>query len=342
MKRWMALLVAFGAVAAIGVTAASAAKQKHAKHAISGSITIVQAGGVDFGSEDVHYYANLMAKHGIKVNYSYIGDAASAERALISGQADLLINSPGDEILAVTNGDAPIQMIGANNDASDYVLLGLPGKTLNNLNGATLGIDTPGSAGEVAALVALTKKKVDTNQLHPVTIGNSGARTNAILAGRIDLAPVHYGSALTALATGKVIETLDIGGAIGPGYIQSSLWASNSFLKNKALAQAAVNDFILSQRWANANKYQYVQIAQKDQATNGLTPDQMLKVWDYYRGGHYFGVNGGICKKYINLTVQLGQESNSIPKSIPAQSKWVNSTFVNTFLKKHHQKAGTC
>jgi ABC-type nitrate/sulfonate/bicarbonate transport system substrate-binding protein len=342
MKRWMALLLAIGATATIAVTAASAAQKKHAKHAISGSITVVQAGGVDFGSEDVHYWTNLMQKHGIKINYSYIGDAASAERALISGQADLLINSPGDEILAVTNGGAKIHMIGANNDSSDYILLGLPGKTLNNLNGATLGIDTPGSAGEVAALVALTKKKIDTNQIQPDTIGNSGARTNAILAGRIDLAPVHYGSALTALATGKVIETLDIGGTIGPGYIQSSLWASDSFLKNRPLAQAAVNDFILAQRWANANKYQYVQLAQSDKATNGLSPDAMLKVWDYYRTGKYFGINGGICSKYINLTVQLGQASNSIPKSIPPVSTWVDRTFVSTFLKKRHLKPTTC
>jgi ABC-type nitrate/sulfonate/bicarbonate transport system substrate-binding protein len=339
MKRWFALLLAAGVVAAVVATASSASQRKHA---VTGSITIVQAGGADFGSEDVHYYANLMAKHGIKVNYSYIGDASSAERALISGQADLLINAPSDEILAVTNGGAAIHMIGANNDASDYILLGLPGKTLNNLNGATLGIDTPGSAGEVAALVALTKKKVDTSQIRPVTIGNSGARTTAILNGRIDLAPVHYGSALTALATGKVIETLDIGGTIGPGYIQSSLWANDSFLKNKALAQEAVNDFILSQRWANANKYQYVQLAQKDDATNGLSPDQMLKVWDYYRTGHYFGINGGICQKYVNLTLALGRQSNSIPSNAPPSSKWVNASFVNNWLKKHNKKPGTC
>jgi ABC-type nitrate/sulfonate/bicarbonate transport system substrate-binding protein len=339
MKRWFALLLAVGAVAAVVVTAATAGQREHA---VTGSVTVVQAGGVDFGSEDVHYWVNLMKKHGLKVNYSYIGDAASAERALISGQADLLINAPSDEILAVTNAGAKVHMIGANNNSSDYVLLGLPGKTVNNLNGATLGIDTPGSAGEVAALVALTKKGVDTSKIRPVTIGNSGARTNAILSGRIDLAPVHYGSALTALATGKVIQTLDIGGTIGPGYIQSSLWASDSFIKKKALAQQAVNDFILAERWANSNKYQYIKLAQSDQATNGLSFGQMSKVWDYYRNGKYFGINGGICSKYINLTVQLGLQSNSIPKNVAPASKWVDRTFVNNFLKQRHLKANSC
>lgn len=341
MKRWLVISSVVAAAALAVVAAASSRTDKKTASKVTGSVTLVQAGGADFGSEDVSYFAQLMKQHGLKVNYSYIGDASSAERALISGQADVLVNAPADEVLAVSNAGAKIHMIAANNQASDYILLGLPGKTLKNLDGATLGIDTPGSAGEVAALLALKKAGVDTSQIHPVTIGNSGARTTAILNGRIDLAPVHYGSALAALATGKVIETLDIGKTIGP-YLQSSLWGNDNFLKNTALAQEVVNDFVLAQRWAASNKYRYVALAQHDDATNGLTSQQMLKVWDYYQQDNYFGINGGICPKYIAQTDQLNVFANAIPKNFAPPGKWVNRTFVNNFLKQHHQKANTC
>jgi ABC-type nitrate/sulfonate/bicarbonate transport system substrate-binding protein len=341
MKRW--LVICSVAMVAVLVAAAMAAStragNKTAK--VTGSVTLIQAGGVDFGSVDVDYFADLMKKRGLKVNFQTVGDVTAALRALISGQADILVNAIPDGILADANGGAKLKLIAANNQASDYVLLGLPGHTINNIKGDTLAIDTPGSAGEVSALIALQKSGVDPNSVHPVVIGSSGARTTAILAGRVDLAPVHVGLALSALATGKVIQTLDIGKVLGP-YLQSGMWANPNFLKKKALAQEVVNDFINTERWADSNKFGYIKYANAHGADNGLTADQESKVWDYYRNVGFFGINGGLCQTYLKSSIALDVAAKAVPNPAPSQKLWLDDSFVKAYLKLHHRKPSTC
>ncbi len=69
-----------------------------------------------------------------------------------------------------------------------------------------MGIDTPGSAGQLSAEIGLKNQGVDPSIIKYVTIGGTSARTTAILAGQIDLAPIHYPNALIAEATGKAVR----------------------------------------------------------------------------------------------------------------------------------------
>jgi ABC-type nitrate/sulfonate/bicarbonate transport system substrate-binding protein len=305
------------------------------------TVNLIEAGDVDFSSADVAYFAELMKKNGINVNFQLIPSAATALRTVIAGQADLFIGSLPTAILAVVNGGANIKIIAANDQASDYVLIAQKGVTLQNIQGKTLAIDTPGSAGHLISKIALQKAGVDPDAPRYVTIGGSSARLTAILAGRVDIAPVHYPLALRALENPNIVQLLDAGKTIGP-YVQSGLIANDAFLKNKALTQKVVNAFINAQRWAASNKFKYIAFANANKMSGGLDANQQSKVWDYFRNVKFFGVNGGICFDHITQFAKLNWTIGSLPKPLPGRADWLNDTYVKTYLKAHKQKPTTC
>lgn len=336
---WSAAVLALALAASIafGAGASSAARSD------SNTVNVVEAGSTDFSSADVLYWVDLMKKKGLNVSFNVVDSASTGLKTVIGGQADVYIGSMPTAILAVVNAAAPIHIIAANDQASDYIVVGQPGTTVQNSSGKTMGIDTPGSAGQLSAEIGFQKQGVDPSTIHYVTIGGSSARLSAILAGRVDLAPIHYPLALIAEASGKATQVLDVGKALGP-YIQSGLIANDSFTKNNpALAQKVVNAFINAERWAASNKFTYVAYAAKAGLDNGLTGPQEAQTWQYYRDDNFFGINGGICNKYITATIKLNWQLQSLPKPIPVpRSKLFDPTFVNAYLKAHHQKPGTC
>jgi ABC-type nitrate/sulfonate/bicarbonate transport system substrate-binding protein len=348
MKRGIARVSLVGLLlAALTMTAATAAfarSERSAGPAVSSAtptVNLIEAGDVDFSSADVAYFAQLMKKNGINVNFQLISNAATALRTVIAGQADLFIGSLPTAILAVVNGGANIKVIAANDQASDYVLVAQKGVTLQNLAGKTLAIDTPGSAGHLIAKIGLQKAGADPDAPRYVTIGGSSARLTAILSGRVDIAPIHYPLALTALENPNISILVDAGKSIGP-YLQSGLIANTTFLKDKALTQKAVNAFINAQRWAASNKFKYIDFANSNKMDGGLNPGQESKVWDYYRSVGFWGINGGICFDHVTQFAKLNWTIGSLPKPLPDRKDWLDDSFVKTYLKAHKQKPGTC
>ncbi len=335
-------LVFSAAVALVAVVAVAAGTSTAAGATKAGpTVRLIEAGSTDFSSADVFYFADVLKKNGINVDFNLIPDASSALRTVIAGQADVFIGSLPTAILAVVNGGANIKIIAANDQASDYVLVAQPDVTLGNISGKTLAIDSPGSAGHVASEIGLQKSGINPDVVHYVKIGGSSARLTAILAGKVDIAPLHYPQALAALATGKVKLLLNVGKVIGP-YLQSGLIASDSFLKQKALVQRTVNAFINAERWAASNKFKYIAYANNKQLDGGLDSSQEAKVWDYYSDTKFFGINGGICFNNITAFAKLNWTIGSLPKPLPGRKDWLNDTYVKTYLTAHKQKPTAC
>ena len=128
----------------------------------------------------------------------------------------------------------------------------------------------PGTAGVIVSIAALQKEGIDVGQIHQVTVGGTSAQGDRNLSGQVGLAPVHATDAATAAATGKVKILLNAGAALGV-FLQQGLIASDSFVANTATAQATVNAFIDSQRWAYDNEAGY---ARRFDKQAGRRPDR--------------------------------------------------------------------
>ena len=340
--RTSAAAVSVVALLSFSVSALAANSSTRGRAAANTNLTIVEAGSTDFSSVDVPYWVKQLKKNGITAHFTEVADASTGLRTVIAGQADLFIGSLPTALLAIKNGGASIKVIAVNDQASDYVLASTKSVSLSNLSGQTLAIDTPGSAGQVAAQLAFRKVGISASSVHYVTVGSTSARETALLAGQVDIAPLHYPDALTAVATGKAKILLNAAQKIGP-YLQSGLIASSKLLGKPSLAQTVVDDFLNAERWASTDKAGYISYAKSQNLLGGLTPAQASSTWDFYHSIKFFAANGGVCQSYISSFLTLNESIGQLNGgSIPKQSKWLDSAFVQNYLIAHHQKPTVC
>ena len=306
------------------------------------TVHLLEASGFDFSDGDVYRAVQILKAEHVNLVITQIADPATALRALIANQADLYMDAPDTVALAVEGGAKNIRFIDTQYRTSAYVILALPNFTLSNLNGATLAIASPGSAGQVAAVAALTKLHIDVSQIQQVTVGGTSARVAAILAGQVDLAPALAPAAIPAVATGKVKILVNTGHVLG-NFIQQGLIANTRFTANKAVAQKVVNAFIQAGQWSDQNEGAYIALANKNQLQGSLTPGEEQTAWQQLNFANFWAQNGGLCQTAINSTLGYDYQSGDLKaSSMPKQSSWIDKEFVQAYLKSNHKPKSFC
>jgi ABC-type nitrate/sulfonate/bicarbonate transport system substrate-binding protein len=323
--------------------ASQATNQGLASAASKTTITLVSSGASDEGDGNFIEFVKLLKQSGLQVNQDVISDDASGLRVLISGKADFDIGDPVETILAATNGGVNIKYLATDQESTDYVILSKPGYTLHNLAGATFGIESPGTSGVTIGDAALEAAGVKLNTIHDVTIGGTSARVTALLAGRIDLAPVLAPAAATAVATGKVKVLLNAGVELG-AYLQQGLISNDAYVaSHPQVVQTVVNDLIEASRYSATNENGYITEVNGAGLSNGLKTSQEQQIWQTFKQSQFFAVNGGVCPSVITKTLNLNYETGTLTRAnTPSQSKWLDTTFVKNFLTTHHQSSSAC
>lgn len=351
--RWrvsrVGAVVLTGAVAllatACGSSSPSGSGTSSGSAAGSGNaVSLVESTSLGFSDGDALKFQQNLKSSGFKVSISNIDDPATALRAVVSGQADFgIISDPTSTMVAVKEGGAGVKWVVSNDQATDYVVLGLPKFTLANLSGTTMASNGPGSSGLVIGEAGLDKEGVNTKSIRAVTIGGTSARVTAILAGRVDLAPVHLADAAAAIATGKVKQILNVGPALGP-YLQIGITASNAFISaHPQEMQTVVNDYINAARWASTNESAYIQLVNASKDQGSLTLAQEQTAWTQLEKSKFWAVNGGVCPATVNRTIAIDLKYNLLTKAqMPPESQWLDTTFVHNYLSAHHQSPETC
>jgi ABC-type nitrate/sulfonate/bicarbonate transport system substrate-binding protein len=347
--KWAGALAAISGIglliAGCGGASSSAGSSTSAAAASSGSKTIrlIQGGGLDFSDAAIYQAMTLLKQRGYDVSLDNVADPTTALRAVLSGKADVYLGAPVEAATAVANSGAAVKYLASLAATSDYEVIALPKYTMSNLSGANLATAGPGTAGQIVAVAAMQKAGIDISSIHQVTVGGTSARVTAILSGHVDLAPVLAPDAVTAVATGKVKILLNAGDVLGD-YLQQGLIASQSFTENTGTAQATVTAFLDAERWAQTNEAGYIKVATTNQLTAGLTASEADSAWAQLKNGNFFATNGAVCTTAINTTLGYAYKSPGglTQSTTPAIDKWVDPSFVNSYLKAHGQPAGAC
>jgi ABC-type nitrate/sulfonate/bicarbonate transport system substrate-binding protein len=309
----------------------------------SKTVRLIQGGGLDFSDAAIYKAMALLKAEGYKVSLANVADPTTALRAVLAGKADVYLGDPVEAATAVANGGAAVKYIASIAQTSNYEIIALPKYTLKNLSGAKLATAGAGTAGQIVAIAALQKLGINSSEVHQVVVGGTSARVTAILAGQVDLAPVLASDAAAAVATGKVKILVNTGDVLG-NYLQQGLIASDSFAAEKSTAQATVDAFIEAERWAASNQSGYVSLVNANGLSGGLTKTEEATAWAQLKAGNFFALNGAVCSSAISQTLSYSYLTpGGLTKSnTPAQSKWVDASYVNAYLTSHGQSAGTC
>lgn len=299
----------------------------------SGPVRLIGNGALEFASLDVQHWQDLLKEQGMDVEFNWVDSPDTSLRAIIAGSADAYVGSLTSAVLATANADANLKIIAVNNQATDYVLLVPPEITsLEDLEGKTIGISTPGSAADTIIRTALQKEGIDPEFAEWVNIGGTSARITALLAGQIDAAPAHAADAAPVVATGEAHVVLNAGESIG-SYLQSGLIASGEWLESHPdQAQQVVDAFIEASRWAVNEKEDYIALSNEFLPDDFSSDEERANTYDLYIAANFWPVDGGLGQEAIDAWIELEQGSGGLPEELPDQAVWLDDSFVKNYL----------
>ncbi|WP_238011387.1 ABC transporter substrate-binding protein [Dactylosporangium sp. AC04546] len=328
-------LLALVAVLGLGlVTACGDDNGGAAANGQGGKVRAVGVGSADFSSLDLTEWQRLLKTENVDFELKFLEEADATLRAVVAGAADMYIGDINAAVTAIKNTKAPVKVIAANTQSTDYVVLARKGiNSINDLAGKTIGVNTPGSAGDVIMKMALTKQGYDVDKSKYVVIGGTSARVAALTAGQIDATVAHFADAQAAIATGNFVALVECGPALG-GLLQTGLIASTAWLdKNPELAQKVVDRLIDASRWATKDKAGYLK--RSEEFNDKLKPEVKEAAYDTFVSIKYFGVNGGLDTDQVDNYVSLFQTAGVLPKDMPAKGDWLDDKYVKNYLERN-------
>ncbi|MCS0499810.1 ABC transporter substrate-binding protein [Protaetiibacter mangrovi] len=298
------------------------------------TIRIIGIGTPDFSAVDVEKWKQNLEDAGFSVDFKSVEEEDAALRAVVAGAADVYIGSLPSMITAVQNTEAPVELVAVNAQATDYVVLAQNDiESIDDLEGKTIAVNTPGSAGDTIMKLALDAEGFDIDSPDYVVIGGTSARVAALQAGQVQATVAHLVSAEAAIETGQFHALLYCGPALGP-YVQTGLIASTDFTAKTEVAQKAVDALIDAERWAASDKDGYIELSQSvDTESSDALRDS---AYDGFVDIDFFGVDGGLSDDLIDSWIQTSIDAGDFDAAtIPDKSEWLNSTFVDDYLSRN-------
>jgi ABC-type nitrate/sulfonate/bicarbonate transport system substrate-binding protein len=255
-----------------------------------------------------------------------------ATRAVIAGQADIVVNSLFFGINAVKEG-IPLVTILADAQTLDYLLVSVPDVTEPSQleNGGTMGINQPGDLGATVADQCLKFLDVDVETVEFVQVGGTGARMAALLAGQIQAAPAHAAEALAAANEGGLNVLADCGEAIG-SFLQTGATVDATWLaENPNLAQHFVDAYMDALRWAEENKDEYMELSRT--VLPEMPEEQRSPAYDVFKNVGLFAVNGGLTPESVEKLTEIGIDAGSIEEPVP--DNWYTTDLIDDYIARN-------
>lgn len=273
-----------------------------------------------------------MEATGLTVEDNYFESSQDAFRALVAGEADVAVGTLLSAILLVQETGESVRVIASDLQAPDYLLISQPDvESVADLEGARVGISTPGDISDTLTRVVLNREGVDVEAVDFVQIGGTGARMAALLEGQIEAGPAHAAEGLTAAEEG--LKNLFAYGNAIPDYLQHGLIVTDEWIANNPnLTQIMVDLFVESTRWANDNKDEYIE--RSADTVEGPSDAARDQAYDIFQEIGMFAVNGGMSMDLLENTVAVEKEVGTLGDDAPAVEEWTDSSFVESYLER--------
>lgn len=302
------------------------------------TLKIVQGSSPDYTQIALTKMLDYLGDRGIDAEFESVDDTDVATRAVIAGQADIVVNSLFFGINAVKEG-IPLVTIMVDAQTLDYLLVSVPSITDPKQleDGGKMGINQPGDLGATVADQCLKFAEVDVTKVEFVQVGGTGARMAALVAGAQDpgaltihAAPAHAAEALAAQREGGLNVLANCGEQIG-SFLQTGATVTQEFLEtNPNLAQHFVDAYLDAIRWAQENKDEYIELSKT--VLPDMPDDLRGPAYDVFIDVDLFAVNGGLTPESVKKLTDIGLDAGSIEEPVP--DNWYTMDLIESYLAR--------
>ena len=181
-------------------------------------------------------------KEGLKVEVINMEGGTRGLQVLLSGEIQAMHVGLAPAVLANKQG-ADLRLVTSTCNTIPITMFTKPGIGVGDLKGKTFGISTFGSETDVAISILLKQLGLTRSDVTVSQIGGSSQRFGALIAGRIDVAPLIEPATTLAKERG-FNPIIDLAAAKTP-WIFDSVVVSNSYLKaNRATLTRFVKAYV--------------------------------------------------------------------------------------------------
>jgi NitT/TauT family transport system substrate-binding protein len=200
--------------------------------------------------------------HGLDVHDELVSGAATAMAALVSGQTNFSTGS-SDAVSAVAGG-ADLLVVDVMIPVYSY-LLEVPAniKSINDLKGGKIGVDSVGSAPDIAVRVALQKAGLNPDKdVSILAVGNVPTRAAALLQGAIQGTVLNPPSSLMVEDKG-FHPLVNMAAEKLPNANGSTIGQRSWINANKAVVQRYVDSLVIADQRIRKDKPGTIKIMEK-------------------------------------------------------------------------------
>lgn len=235
----------------------------------------------------------MSALNEILPSYSYgqpkierVSRLETITQAILSGSAEV---GTGDAIstLRAVEAGADLRIIGNcfMNTSLVFVANAETVRTDKDLEkpGVTVAVNSLGDFTHVMLIQPLRKRGIDAKKVNVISMGGSGTRLRALIAGRVDAVPLHFDQVQNLVATGKfriLIEPwLEFDNFLGEVWMVSSDWLAKN--ENRRAAVDLIKAVIASFRRAHVDQSWFAAAYRKygtDSAMAGQSDDRINEI----------------------------------------------------------------
>ncbi len=284
----------------------------------------------------IHWIAwdrGFFAEEGLDAQLLPIEADSTALKALVAGQVEAVDMNTGGLIVAMSQG-ANVQITGGVRTGMTWVILaGKNVKSLEDLKGKTIAISGIGSLSQMVVVAVLNKKGIKSEDVTWVPAGQSPARVQAIVAGKVDAAPVGMEQAITAMQISPGLQVVANIAKELPDYLYASQASGlETIRKRPEIVQKILYAHIKAARWIYSNKNTFLNAANFFMGYQDM--NTLSKVYDMYVAGHAWDADGDGNSAALLAMQDYNIETKVQTAKVPTE-KMLTRQFVDAYLAKY-------
>lgn len=255
-------------------------------------------------------HKDLYKKYGVTVKPTTLANASEVTPSLISHSVDMIEESPGAVMIAISQGVLQAKIVGSPMPGLPWAIYGGKNITsLDQLNGKSMGVSSATGLPRVVADLILRKHGVDPNSVKYVNGGANADRYKQVVTGTVDSASIPSDFVPNAQADG--LHILALAADEVPQYPRFTNVVRDDYLKSNA---ACVSAYLAAQ--IEGERYAFDH------------PDEAKQISAEALGGNTTPTSPTVTSMYQQIVSgNLVNKDDSIPR---ADLDFLQNTLVQT------------